>query len=86
MEDDDDKPLPPPPLDLLADFPPEEDPVDPDERLRIPTPVYPRAASQERILQGWKSMSHCQEFCQSASWLLIGCTRVNNQSEDRSAS
>ena len=38
--------------------------------------------------QGWKSMScsHCQELCQQASWLLIGCTRVNNQSEARSAS
>ena len=36
-------------------------------------------------LQGWKFMSciHCQELCQQASWLLIGCTRVNNQSEAR---
>ena len=23
--------------------------------------------------------SHCQELGQQASWLLIGCTRVNNQ-------
>ena len=38
--------------------------------------------------QGWKffSFSHCQELCQQASWLLIGGTRVNNQSEARSAS
>ena len=37
--------------------------------------------------QGWKFMncSHCQELCQQASWLLIGCTRVNHQSEARSA-
>ena len=39
-------------------------------------------------IQGWKFMSysHCQELGQQASWLLIGCTRVNNQSEARSAS
>ena len=39
-------------------------------------------------VQGWKFMScgHCQEKGQQASWLLIGCTRVNNQSEARSAS
>ena len=38
--------------------------------------------------QGWKFMScsQCQELCQQVSWLLIGCTRVNNQSESRSAS
>ena len=38
--------------------------------------------------QGWKIMScsHCQELCQQASWLLIGCTRLNNQSEARTAS
>ena len=34
-------------------------------------------------LLGWKFMScsHCQELCQQASWLLIGCTRANNQSD-----
>ena len=32
------------------------------------------------------SCSHCQELGQQASWLLIGCTRVNNQSEARLAS
>ena len=39
-------------------------------------------------LQGWKLMScsHCREFCQQASWLLIGYTRVNNHSEAKSAS
>ena len=38
-------------------------------------------------IQGWKmSCSHCQELCQQASWLLIGCRRVNNQSEARTAS
>ena len=39
-------------------------------------------------LQGWKfiSCSYCQELCQQASWPLIGCTRMNNQSEARSAS
>ena len=33
--------------------------------------------------QGWKllSCSHCQELCQQARWLLIGYTKVNNQSE-----
>ena len=38
--------------------------------------------------QGWKfmSFSHCQELGQQATWLLIGYTRVNNQSEARSAS
>ena len=38
--------------------------------------------------QGWQFMScsHCQELCQPAIWLLIGCTRVNNQSEARTAS
>ena len=35
----------------------------------------------------WKfvSCSHCQELGQQAGWLLIGYTRVNNQSEVRSA-
>ena len=32
------------------------------------------------------SCSHCQKLRQQASWLLIGCTRVNNQSEVRLAS
>ena len=38
--------------------------------------------------QGWKLMSrsHCQELGQQARWLLIGCSRVNKQSEARSAS
>ena len=38
-------------------------------------------------LQGRKFMScsHFQELCQQASWLLIGYTRVNNQSAARSA-
>ena len=37
--------------------------------------------------QGWKFMSssHGQELGQQVSWLLIGCTRVNNQSEARTA-
>ena len=30
---------------------------------------------------GWKFMSYCQELGQQASWLLIGCTRVDNQSK-----
>ena len=44
---------------------------------------YPRVSLTD--CQGWKliSCSHCQELCQQASWLLIGCTRVNNQSEAR---
>ena len=25
--------------------------------------------------------SYCQDLCQQTSWLLIGCTRVNNQSD-----
>ena len=42
----------------------------------------------ESRYQGWNfvSCSHCQELCQPASWLLIGCTIVNNQSEARSES
>ena len=38
--------------------------------------------------QGWKFMScgHCRDFGQQASWLLIGCKRVNKQSEARLAS
>ena len=38
--------------------------------------------------QGWKFMSWSlsRELCQQASWLLIGCTRVNNQSEAKSES
>ena len=41
-----------------------------------------------RVHQGWKFMScrHSQELGQQASWLVIGCTSVNNQSEARSAS
>ena len=37
---------------------------------------------------GWKFMScsHCQELCQQASWLLIGSTRVINQSEEARSS
>ena len=46
------------------------------------SPSSPRAGGGERrsLRQGWKLMScsHCQELCQQASWLLIGCTRVNN--------
>ena len=58
----------------------------------LPQPVLPNhpevAAAVEAQLrfaaeQGWKFMScsHCQELCQQTSWLLIGCKRVNNQSE-----
>ena len=37
----------------------------------------------ESIVQEWKFMScsHCKELCQQASWLLIGCPRVYNQSD-----
>ena len=40
------------------------------------------------VQQGWKLMSctHCQELGQQASWLLNGCTRVNNKSEAMKAS
>ena len=43
---------------------------------------------QMHSAQGWKFMScsHCQELCQQATRPLIGCTKVNNQSEARSAS
>ena len=42
---------------------------------------------EEFANQGWKFMtsSHCQELGQQARLLLIGCTRVNNQSEARTA-
>ena len=38
--------------------------------------------------KGWKFLgcSHCQALCQQASWLLIGCIRVNNHLEARAAS
>ena len=32
------------------------------------------------------SCNYCQELCQQASWFLINYTRVNNQSEARTAS
>ena len=40
------------------------------------------------VLQGQKflSCSHCHELCQQVIWLLVGCSRVNNQSEARTAS
>ena len=46
------------------------------------------AVSGVLYTQGGKFMScsHGQELCQQASWLLIGYTRGNNQSEARSAS
>ena len=36
-----------------------------------------------RHVLGWKFMScsHCQELGQQASWLVIGCTRVNNSNQ-----
>ena len=42
----------------------------------------------DTLEQGWKfiSCSQCQELGQPASCLLIGCTRVNDQSEAGSAS
>ena len=45
----------------------------------------PRAPQGPARDQGWKFMSrsHGQELGQQASWLLIGYTRVNNQSEAR---
>ena len=62
--------------------------------LRSPLGLKPSHWSKELkevevvTSQGWKFMScsHCQELGQQASWLLTGCTRVNNQSEARSAS
>ena len=44
--------------------------------------------TKRETVQGRKFMScsHCQELRQHPSWLLIGCTRVNNQSEASSAS
>ena len=46
------------------------------------------ADAGERVRQGRKFMScsHCQELCQQAGFLLIGCKSVNNQSEARTAS
>ena len=45
-------------------------------------------AALSALRQGRKLMScsHCQELRQQASWLLIGYTRGNNQSEARTAS
>ena len=58
------------------------------------TPVVKKSEASFAYLQdwytnqGWKFMSwsHCQGLGQQASWLMIGYTRVNNQSEARSAS
>ena len=45
-------------------------------------PVLLHLTHQGRKLM---SCSHCQEMGQQASWLLIGYTRMKNQSEDNSA-
>ena len=39
-----------------------------------------RLSANLTAVQGRKllSCSHCKELCQQESWLLIGCTRVNN--------
>ena len=52
--------------------------------LEMHTKPWVRARASR---QGWKfiSYSHCQKLGQQASWLLISYTRVNNQSEERSA-
>ena len=59
--------------------------VDPAFNLDSPaTAERIRMACEDRFTKlGWKFMSrsHCQELGQQASWLLIGCTRVDNQSE-----
>ena len=49
---------------------------------------YIASRGQREREQGWKFMgcSHCQELGPQASWLLIGCTRMNNKSEARLAS
>ena len=59
----------------------------PYSNVTLPTPPDLRLPNAAAIL-GWKFMSnsHCRELCQQASWLLISFTRVNNQSEARSAS
>ena len=57
--------------------------------LLCPTGHQPATAATSRTSDlGWKctSCSHCQKLCQQANWLLIGCTRVDNQLEARSAS
>ena len=51
--------------------------------------VYIHGFSSRWNMSRWVkflSCSHCQDLCQQASWLLICCTRVNNQSEVRTAS
>ena len=48
--------------------------------LHSPPPLLPIQ------LTGMEIYELCQELCQQASWLLIGYTRVNNQSEARSES
>ena len=68
----------------------------PERSPSYPTTAYFPPANEDapvnltvsRRPQGWKLMSccHCHELCQQVSWLLIGCTRVNNQSEARSVS
>ena len=45
-----------------------------------------RQAELERQGRKFMSCSDCQELGQQVSWLLIGYTRVNNQSETRSVS
>ena len=48
--------------------------LEPIVELEVPEPT--------EVVQGWKFMScsNCQELGKQANLLLIGCTRVNNQS------
>ena len=59
-----------------------------------PAQLYTRKVEKFRVRSyyenyertpGWKFMScsYCQDLCHQASWLLIGYTRENNQSEAR---
>ena len=66
-------------------IPPEDYADEEGRRLKLENGGVVTAGQQQ---QGWKflSCSQCEELGQQASWLLIGCTRVNNQSEARSAS
>ena len=70
-----------------------ENPPKSDEKLSQPVAGGTNLAAIVKgptpaAAQGWKfiSYSHCQGLCQKAGRLLIGYTRVNNQSEARSAS
>ena len=54
--------------------------------VRVDRQELDKVSFEVELKRKFMSFSHCQELCQHARWLLIGCTRMNNQSEVRTAS